>query len=145
VVQLANQQEVQKSGQIILFTNIIGVMLLSGFFLLGDKLLANYLVTNGFFLLIVLQPLIPKTIELFEYREVDSLEALFDKWKFTPTEKEVAFLLMEGSSTVEIAELKFIEEATVRKHISNLMSKANVNLRHEFVAKVQSMVDKTEV
>ena len=101
--------------------------------------------TNGFFLLIVIQPFVPQIVEMFEYREVHTIEALFDKWGFTPTEKEIAILVVNGKTTAEIAEMKFIGEATVRKHISNLMGKADVKVRHEFVTKVKVRLDNTDL
>lgn len=145
VKTILDKQKEETSYITALYSNALCVALLSGFFLLDNKQLASYLVTNGFFLLLVLQPFVLQIFSKEKDKETDvfqfeSLEDLFNEWNFTKTEKEIAILLIEGKSTNEIATIKFVEEGTVRKHISNLMSKSGVNLRNEFKDKVNSLL-----
>ncbi|GAB5418449.1 MAG: hypothetical protein Crog4KO_33370 [Crocinitomicaceae bacterium] len=126
-----------------IYSNVFCVAILSGCFLIKDKQLASYLVTNGFFLLLTLQPFVQRIFSASiamrnEAEKYNSLDELFDEWYLTPTEQEIAKLLIEGKSTSEIANAKFIEASTVRKHISNLMGKANVNHRQDFLTTVKS-------
>lgn len=58
----------------------------------------------------------------------------FDDWQFTPTEQEVAFLLLKGLSLKEIGSVRDTKEATVRQQASNIYAKSNLTGRHEFSA-----------
>jgi len=57
----------------------------------------------------------------------------FKEWGFTPTEKEVAWLVIKGISYVKIADLKNISKRTVEQHTSSIYKKSNSHNRHEFV------------
>jgi len=62
------------------------------------------------------------------------IQAQFDEWKFTQSEKEVALLLLKGLSLDEIASVRETKEKTVRQQASNLYKKAGISGRHELVA-----------
>ncbi len=58
----------------------------------------------------------------------------FEVWKLTPSEKEVALILLKGLSFKEIAEVRSTKEKTVRQQASTIYSKSNVAGRNEFSA-----------
>ncbi len=62
------------------------------------------------------------------------LHKQFDAWKLSPSEKEIAVLMLKGLSFVEIAEARDTKEKTVRQQASALYKKTNVSSRHEFSA-----------
>ena len=55
-------------------------------------------------------------------------------WDFTPSEKEVALLLLKGLSFEEIANIRDTKEKTVRQQATAVYRKAGLNGRHEFAA-----------
>ena len=56
----------------------------------------------------------------------DLLEARFDEWSLTPSERDVALLLVKGLSIAEIAGLRGSAEGTVKAHCNKVYSKAGV-------------------
>ena len=62
------------------------------------------------------------------------LHKQFAAWELTPSEKEVALLLLKGLSFKEIAELRDTKEKTVRQQASTIYRKSRVSGRHEFSA-----------
>ncbi|WP_371193862.1 helix-turn-helix transcriptional regulator [Glaciecola sp. SC05] len=62
------------------------------------------------------------------------IKSQFDDWKLTPTEQEVAFLLLKGLSLREISSVRDTKEATVRQQASSVYAKSNLVGRHEFSA-----------
>jgi len=62
------------------------------------------------------------------------LHKQFDAWELTPSEKEVALVLLKGLSFKEIAEVRNTKEKTVRQQASTIYRKSNVSGRHEFSA-----------
>jgi DNA-binding CsgD family transcriptional regulator len=68
-----------------------------------------------------------KSIEATINHEEDTKKKL----ELSRREKEVYLLVIEDHSNVEIAEELFIAESTVKKHIQNIMKKANCNKREE--------------
>lgn len=58
----------------------------------------------------------------------------FQQWSLTPSEQEVAMLLLKGLSFKEISSVRNTKEKTVRQQGSIIYSKANVEGRHEFAA-----------
>ncbi|KUO67285.1 MAG: hypothetical protein APF84_09675 [Gracilibacter sp. BRH_c7a] len=54
-----------------------------------------------------------------------------DSFGLTQREKELALLLLQGFSYVQIAEQLFISNHTVKYHVRNILRKADVNNRHE--------------
>jgi DNA-binding NarL/FixJ family response regulator len=62
------------------------------------------------------------------------IQSQFTEWNFTPTEQEVAFLLLKGLSLKEIASVRDTKEATVRQQASSVYTKSSLSGRHEFSA-----------
>lgn len=58
----------------------------------------------------------------------------FDAWKLTPSEKDVALILLKGLSFKEMAEVRKTKEKTIRQQASAIYKKSNVSGRHEFSA-----------
>ena len=56
-----------------------------------------------------------------------------EEWSFTPSEKEVSWLIIKGISYAKIADLKSISKRTVEQHASSIYKKSRVQNRHEFV------------
>lgn len=67
-----------------------------------------------------------------EYSEV--INNQFKQWLLTPSEQEVAMLLLKGLSFKEIGSVRNTKEKTVRQQASVIYSKASVEGRHEFAA-----------
>lgn len=69
---------------------------------------------------------------------IDGLAQAIDlqltKWKLTVAEKEVAFLLLKGFSSKEIAELRKTTEKTVRVQSMSIYAKAGISGRSELSA-----------
>ena len=64
-------------------------------------------------------------------REIDRQ---FDEWDLTPSEKEVALLLIKGHSHREIARMTGRSERTSRQHAGSVYSKADLSGRAELAA-----------
>jgi DNA-binding NarL/FixJ family response regulator len=62
------------------------------------------------------------------------IQGQFIHWHLTPSESEVALLLIKGLSMKEIANLRAVKEKTVRLQASNVYSKSNCSGRHELAA-----------
>jgi len=62
------------------------------------------------------------------------IHSQFESWSLTPSEQEVAMLLLKGLSFKEISGVRNTKEKTVRQQASGIYSKANVEGRHEFAA-----------
>ena len=58
----------------------------------------------------------------------------FEIWGLTPSEKDVAFILLKGLSFKEISVVRETKEKTVRQQASTIYRKSNVSGRHEFSA-----------
>lgn len=67
-----------------------------------------------------------------QYREVIS-QQLID-WELTPSETDVAMLLLKGLSFEEIAGVRETKEKTVRQQATAIYRKSGLNGRHEFAA-----------
>ena len=67
-----------------------------------------------------------------EYSNV--IHTQFEQWVLTPSEQEVAMLLLKGLSFKEISSVRGTKEKTVRQQASVIYSKANVEGRQEFAA-----------
>jgi len=62
------------------------------------------------------------------------IHSQFKQWTLTPSEQNVAMLLLRGLSFKEISGVRNTKEKTVRQQASVIYSKANVEGRHEFAA-----------
>ena len=58
----------------------------------------------------------------------------FAQWELSPSESEVALLLIKGLSMKEIAALREVKEKTVRQQATSIYAKAGHAGRHELVA-----------
>lgn len=67
-----------------------------------------------------------------QYAEI--IQEQFNAWDFTPSEKEVALLLLKGLSFDEIANVRDTKEKTVRQQATAIYRKSGLNGRHEFAA-----------
>jgi len=63
-----------------------------------------------------------------------AVNAQFDKWLLTPTEREVAFLLLQGHGHKQIAGQTGRSERTVRQHAVAVYQKAGLSSRAELAA-----------
>lgn len=62
------------------------------------------------------------------------IQQQFTDWQLTPSEKEVASLLLKGLSFEEIAKVRSTKEKTVRQQATAIYRKSDLNGRHEFAA-----------
>jgi len=67
-----------------------------------------------------------------EYQEV--IQWQFSEWTLSPSEKEVALLMLKGLSIKEISQVRTTQEKTVRKQASAIYEKSNLGGRHELSA-----------
>ena len=58
----------------------------------------------------------------------------FTAWGLTPSEREVALLLLKGLSFDEVASVRDTKEKTVRQQATTIYRKSGLNGRHEFAA-----------
>ncbi|HLT23320.1 MAG TPA: helix-turn-helix transcriptional regulator [Bacteriovoracaceae bacterium] len=58
----------------------------------------------------------------------------FIKWELTPSEKDVAFLLLKGAAFKEIAEVRGSSEKTIRQHALKVYQKSGLPGRTELFA-----------
>ena len=58
----------------------------------------------------------------------------FVKWGLSPSESEIALLLIKGLSMKEIAEARQVKEKTIRHQATSVYSKSGCAGRHELVA-----------
>lgn len=86
--------------------------------------------------------------EIFEYDSMFSTLNLSDRYaitsdpftRFNLTEREIeiAKMIIEGFSYIQIAERTFISTGTVRKHASTIFNKVGVNNLKEFIKEFSS-------
>ncbi len=67
-----------------------------------------------------------------QYGEV--IQEQLSAWELSPSEKEVALLLLKGLSFEEIAQVRDTKEKTVRQQATAIYRKSGLNGRHEFAA-----------
>ena len=58
----------------------------------------------------------------------------FGDWHLTPSEREIALLLIKGLSNQEIADIRATRPGTVKSQSSSIYQKADVKNRHELAA-----------
>jgi len=81
-------------------------------------------------------PAQPRNPELEQARSRlrDAIQAQFDEWGLSASEREVGSLLLKGLSIKEIAQLRATHEKTVRQQASAIYHKAGLPGRHAFAA-----------
>jgi len=62
------------------------------------------------------------------------LDAKFDSWQLSPSERDIALLLIKGLTTQEIANMRDTRQGTVKSQSSAIYQKAGVKNRSELVA-----------
>lgn len=62
------------------------------------------------------------------------MQAQFVQWQLSPSERNVALLLIKGLSMKEIAEARHVKEKTVRLQASSIYAKSGYAGRHELAA-----------
>jgi len=62
------------------------------------------------------------------------IDQQMDRWGFTPSEKDVAFLLIKGLSTKEIATIRGRSEQTVRTQAASIYAKSGLSGRTQLTA-----------
>lgn len=62
------------------------------------------------------------------------IDQQFESWHLSPSEKDVALLLIKGLTMKEIAEIRSTHEKTVRQQAANVYKKANLSGRQELSA-----------
>ena len=76
---------------------------------------------------------IEETAETTDINNRQSLKDLAGKFRLTPREIDVAALLLEGRSSIEIQEILNIKNNTLKTHLRNIYSKTEVGSQREFV------------
>jgi DNA-binding CsgD family transcriptional regulator len=84
--------------------------------------------------LLVRQARMADTIRVASGAFHDLLEQHFDAWGLTPSERDVALLLVKGLSLAEIAGLRNSAEGTVKAHCNKVYAKAGVAGRTQLVS-----------
>lgn len=64
----------------------------------------------------------------------DAIDRQLNEWGLSPAEKEIALLLLKGLSHKEIAQLRSVEESSVRQQARSLYRKAHLQGRNELAA-----------
>ncbi len=64
----------------------------------------------------------------------DLLASSFDRWKLTPSEREIALLTIKGFSNAEIADLRKTSEGTVKAQSNAVFRKAEVSGRTQLLS-----------
>ena len=62
------------------------------------------------------------------------MRAQFGQWGLSPSESEIALLLIKGLSMKEIAEARQVKEKTIRQQATSVYAKSGYAGRHELVA-----------
>jgi len=74
------------------------------------------------------------TVEAASGRFLDIIEAKFDDWELTASEREIAYLLIKGFSVQEIGRLRETRPGTIKSQSNAIYRKANVRGRSELAA-----------
>ena len=64
-----------------------------------------------------------------------AMRGQFSDWGLSPSESEVALLLIKGLSMKEIAQARDVKEKTVRQQATSIYAKSGCAGRHELVAR----------
>jgi len=64
----------------------------------------------------------------------DSIHQQMDYWKLTPSEREIAFMLLKGLSIKEIAKIRSTSEKTTRTQCASIYEKSDLSGRSELSA-----------
>jgi DNA-binding CsgD family transcriptional regulator len=71
------------------------------------------------------------------------VESHFDGWKLTPSERDVAALMVKGLSISEIAGVRGSADGTVKAHLNAIYRKSNARNRAEVLSHIMdTLIDK---
>lgn len=71
------------------------------------------------------------------------LVSQFDEWSLSPTERQVAILIIKGFSNQEIANIRGTTESTVKSQITTIFRKSGVSSRGQLVTWVlEDVIDR---
>jgi DNA-binding CsgD family transcriptional regulator len=62
------------------------------------------------------------------------IDAFFDQWRLTPSEREIALLVLKGIDNESIARMRGTAQGTVRAQCTGIYAKANVDSRAQFLS-----------
>lgn len=80
--------------------------------------------------------------DMFSRALATSIDMQMDEWEMTPSEKEVAWLIIKGYRFSEIAQARGVKATTSRLQATSVYAKAGVSGRSEFVAEIiQSLME----
>jgi len=77
---------------------------------------------------------IEDTVEVASGELLSVIQRHFTQWKLSPSEAEVALLLIKGMSTQEIADIRNTKTGTVKSQTSSIYQKTNLKGRNELMA-----------
>ncbi len=135
LIEIRNNEEsiTQASLEILLVIMSFGAMIYFTYFIFKQGKNQKELEAN---LIKVKQQLESSNIRLRdgkkEYQEV--IQWQFKEWGLSPSEKEVALLMLKGLSIKEVSQARSTQEKTVRKQASAIYEKSNLGGRHELSA-----------
>jgi len=75
-----------------------------------------------------------KQLQQAKTQYFEAIEIQFNDWKLTPSEKEVALLMIKGLSTAEIAATRNTKDKTVRQQASTVYAKSGLEGRYALSA-----------
>jgi DNA-binding NarL/FixJ family response regulator len=75
-----------------------------------------------------------KKLQQASRKHIEVIHEQLHEWELSPTEKEIALLLLKGLSFEEIATVRNTKEKTVRQQAIAVYRKSGLNGRHEFAA-----------
>lgn len=75
-----------------------------------------------------------KSLEIATAAVHDVIEAHFDRWGFTPAERDVATFLVKGLTTSEIAGMRGSAEGTVKAQLNAIYRKSQTRNRAELLS-----------
>jgi DNA-binding CsgD family transcriptional regulator len=76
----------------------------------------------------------------------DSVERQLEIWSLTPTEKQVAILVMKGFSNSEIAKLRGTTESTVKSQLTSIFRKTQLSSRQQLSTHlIEDILDSIEL
>jgi DNA-binding NarL/FixJ family response regulator len=81
-----------------------------------------------------------RTRELERLSAEERLQNNSLKYRLTNREKEITLLIFRGNSYRQIAEMLFIAERTVTKHVQNIFDKVSVSNKLELMNKLGAVV-----
>jgi len=64
----------------------------------------------------------------------DVIEAHFEAWGLSPSERDVAMFLVKGLNTAEIAEMRGSAEGTIKAHLNGIYRKSGTRSRAEMLS-----------